>query len=155
MNHPILDAHDAIAWDMDGTLVNGPNSDFFRDYIMAHPEKQHHVVTFRDETWANRAHAELERYGLTHAVSLIISIQSCPQDWLVFWEGQHNTFKKQKLLRNYTQEDIDAGCHSFQRFKGRKAFELGCTILVDDLPSWVMAGCNENGIAFLHAHQPI
>jgi hypothetical protein len=55
MKHPVLDEHAVIAWDMDSTLVNGPNSAFFRSYILAHPEKRHVVITHRTpRAWAQR-----------------------------------------------------------------------------------------------------
>lgn len=42
--------------------------------------------------------------------------------------------------------------YGFLRWKGRRARELGCTILIDDVADWVVTGCRENGVAFLDAN---
>lgn len=160
MNHPVLDLHDNIGWDMDQTLIKGPNSEFFRNYIMAHPEKTHRIITFRDESWASRAYAELEGYGLIGARELILSIENCPENWHDFFmiaTLPHYSEERKMYLDSgrITQEFLDDCVHNFLRFKGSRCKEVGCTVLVDDLPRWVMPGVNENGIAFVHALHPI
>ena len=160
MNHPVLDLHDNIGWDMDQTLIKGPNSEFFRDYIMAHPEKTHRIITFRDRSWASRAYGELEGYGLIGARTLISSIENCPENWHDFYmiaTMPHYAVERKQYLDSgrVTQEFLDDCVHNFLRFKGSRCKEVGCTVLVDDLPNWVMPGVNENDIAFVHALHPI
>ena len=160
MHHPVLDMHDTIGWDMDKTLIKGPNSEFFRDYIIAHPEKTHRIITFRDRSWASRAYAELEGYGLVGARSLIASIENCPEQWHDYYmiaTLPHYSWDKIDMLNRgqVTQEFLDDCVNKFLRFKGARCKEVGCTVLVDDMPQWVMPGVNENGIAFVHALHPI
>ncbi len=160
MLHSVLDMHDTIGWDMDMTLIKGPNSKFFRDYIIAHPEKTHRIITFRDKSWASRAYDELEGYGLVGARTLISSIENCPENWhdyyMIATQPRYAWERKQMLAQGeVTQEYLDECVHNFLRFKGSRCKEVGCTVLVDDLPQWVMPGVNENGIAFVHALHPI
>ena len=160
MNHPILDLHDTIGWDMDQTLIKGPNSEFFRDYIVAHPEKTHRIITFRNKSWADTAYDELESYGLVGARSLISSIENCPETWHDYYminTHPHYSWEKIDMLKRglVTQDLLDECVHNFLRFKGARCKEVGCTVLVDDMPQWVMPGVNENGITFVHALHPI
>lgn len=140
MRHPLLDHHDVIAWDMDGTLIDGPHSHFFRAYIMAHPEKTHHIVTFRDRLWAMRAPLEL---ALFHRLPTehIAGVHDCPQN---LWQAyvQRESF--------YQPDLVDA----YLIWKGKKAAELGCTVLVDDMAEQVIKGCELHSVAFIHALDP-
>lgn len=139
MIHPILDAHHKIAWDIDGTLFEGVNSAFFCAYIMAHPEKEHHLVTFRDQRWALSAHDDL--LGAVDP-DFIKAIHACPQ----------------RLYHGYATRDpiygIDAAS-DFVEWKGMRANQLGCTLLVDDMAALVEPGCTRYGVAFLNALHPI
>lgn len=160
MNHPILDLHDNIGWDMDKTLVKGPNSEFFREYIMAHPQKTHRIITFRDRDWASRAYDELEYHGLRDARRLISSIENCPEQWHDYYmiaTYPHYAGRRDFLLATgqITQEFLNECVHNFLRFKGSRCKEMGCTVLVDDLPEWVMHGVNDHAIDFVHALHPI
>lgn len=139
-----LDPHQKIGWDFDGTLIQGPNSDLFRAYIAAHPEKRHHVITFRDREWASLIHHELDALGLDP--KLIASVENCP-------EPLHDTFQLgREPDRRIPKAVADRAAHGFLRWKGRRARELGCTILVDDMAEWVATGCQENGVTFLDAN---
>lgn len=139
-----LEPHQNLAWDFDGTLVQGPNSDLFRTYIAAHPEKRHHVITFRDREWASVIHHELGALGLDP--KLIVSVENCP-------EPLHDTFQLSRVAGSCISKAVAARAeHGFLRWKGHRARELGCTILVDDMAEWVVTGCQENGVAFLDAN---
>lgn len=135
--------HQRIAWDMDGTLIGGPNSQRFRRYIARTPEKQHCVVTFRDRAWAGQIRGELGALGLDP--NLIASVENCP-------ELLHDIYMASRNPASCAPKALaDHAARQFVRWKGRKARELGCTILVDDLADWVVLGCQENGVAFLDA----
>lgn len=138
MKNALLDPHQSIAWDADKSLVFGPNSQFFCDYIKAHPEKQHHVVTFRDPLWAAQVFNDLIPYGLEK--HHITSVNACPQDL-------EYAFAVRKLF--YDPVAVDA----YINWKGKTAKELGCTVLVDDMQEAVLPGCQKYGIKFLHAHR--
>lgn len=156
MIHPILDDHEAIAWDMDGTLVEGPNAEMFRDYIRANPHKRHHVITFRNKNWAMDVWGELTGHGLD-AANLIRSVESCPQ-------MVHDCYMLEKRFggaderrRYYNGPEITRAewyehVERFPKWKAERAQQIGCTILVDDMPQWVVAGCKEYAVTFLHAH---
>lgn len=140
----ILDHHRAIAWDWDGTLSGGANSERFRAYIAAHPEKRHHVITFRRRMSARLVWLELRRLGLDPR--LIASVENCP-------EPLHDMFMlhasgEVKIPKHLVGRAI----HAFQSWKGRRARELECTILVDDMADWVVVGCRENRVEFLDAN---
>jgi hypothetical protein len=138
-----LAPHQIIAWDMDGTLIDGRNSACFRTYIATHPEKQHHVITFRDRTWADQIMGELGALGLDS--SLIASVENCP-------ELLHDIYQISRNPASCAPKALaDHAARQFVRWKGRKARELGCTILVDDLAEWVVVGCQENDVTFLDA----
>lgn len=124
MKHHILDQHQVIAWDVDGTLVNGINSDAFRKYIIATPHKQHHIVTFRDEVWAQDVYEELAEHGVPR--SSIASIASNPT-------GKPHVGDSVKL------------------FKGAAARKVGATIMIDDMPEMVEEGCQAAGVVFMDA----
>jgi hypothetical protein len=157
--HEILDKHEKIAWDMDDSLIGGPNSDFFRDYITAHPEKTHHVITFRDLEWANEILEELENCGMD-ARKLILSVENCP-------EMTHHCYAMSGRLKNEIQihhhckdigisyEEFVEHVKAFPHWKAKRAAELGCTLLVDDLEQLVRPGCEKHGIAFYHSHTPL
>lgn len=163
VSHKILDAHDRIAWDMDGTLFKGPsaeapNAQFFLEYIRSTPHKHHHVITFRDRIWANKAWTELRLSGLD--INLIKSVQSCPEpvhECFMIQKsfGHHPDHRKiYKSVTPLTDDEFDYNAYLFKKWKGERAFALGCTILVDDMPNWVIEGCQQYGIEFLHAHLP-
>lgn len=162
VRHKILDQHDSICWDMDGTLVANhfpaPNADFFHSYIKAHPQKRHVILTFRNKEWADEIYDELEGLGMRNARSLISEIISCPSmihdSYMMHTNRPHmvDRFKDHFGLDDETfMEYVDA----FTFWKGKMAKAAGCTILVDDLPEWVVDGCTEHGVVFLHAHEEI
>ena len=125
MKHPVLDQHNVIGWDIDQTLINGPNSVFFCAYILAHPEKVHHLITFRPPGWDEEIY---ELFADAFPRERIASINCCSI--------------------NSSIEEIDA-------FKGQQARALGCTIMVDDMEFAVAAGCAANGVVFLNSLYPI
>lgn len=139
-----LDPHQNIGWDFDGTLIQGPNSERFRAYIAAHPDKRHHVITFRDREWANLIHYELGVLGLDP--KLIASVENCP-------EPLHDMFMLSREPNSNVPPRVAAkAAHHFLRWKGRRARELGCTVLVDDMAEWVVQGCEEHDVAFFNAN---
>jgi hypothetical protein len=132
MKHPLLDSHHKIAWDMDETLVNGPNSEFFRQYIAAHPEKEHYIVTFRTgDAWIADIPFELADEGLNP--DLIKAVSSVP---MKIWIERH-------LSRVHM-----AVCNDWKGFEAKR---LGCTVLVDDMEASVLPGCEKHGITFIHS----
>jgi hypothetical protein len=138
-----LAPHQKIGWDMDGTLIRGPNSDRFRAYIAANPQKRHHVITFRDREWADLIPMELGTLGLDPA--LIASVANCPAPL-------HDMFMLHSRGQlEMPQRIAEKAINAFLRWKGRRASELGCTVLVDDMAYWVVQGCHAHGVEFVDA----
>lgn len=146
MKHDLLDPHQIIAWDMDQTLVNGPYSEFFRAYIQAHPEKEHHIVTFRTgaaqrfagvDYWHDECHHELDELGIPHGT--IRAVHGIP-DRLYHSYAQQRSF--------YRPDEVK----DFLMWKGKKAHEIGATVLVDDMGAMVIQGCEHYGVAFVDSH---
>jgi hypothetical protein len=137
ITHPDLDPHAVIAWDMDETLVNGPNSAFFRAYILAHPEKTHIIVTFRTpRAWAEESLDELEVHGVPR--DRIAAVHNVADE--VYWAFSTRTRggDPEKAASYLTYKAITAKAH-------------GATILVDDKHEHVADGCATHGVTFLHA----
>lgn len=158
MKHHILDQHAVIAWDMDKTLVGGPNSKFFRDYIKAHPEKSHHVVTFRDAEWAKDIEEELAQEGLPF--SCILAVHSCPELVHDMHMVNIHPFKadvKKDMIesRLIDQDQLNDFSYRFLEYKGAQAKAIGATVLVDDLVDWCIRGCEKNGVVLLNSLDPI
>ena len=160
--HEVLDQHDIIAWDMDQTLIDGPNSAFYRSYIASTPNKQHHILTFRNHSWAKDIRKELHQSGLDTR-NLIKSISNCP-------DIVHNAFMVDQFNRdhgreldslfwanrnNITTAAFEKHVANFPLWKGKQCHKIGATILVDDKPELVIAGCEKYGIAFLNALEEI
>jgi hypothetical protein len=139
MDIPLLDSHDVIAWDLDGTLVGGDNARLLCAYIVAHPEKTHHFITFRTpREWAEDIFRELHPRGIVRP--MIASLQSVP-DALYLAYAQENS----GLIK---PEDVAA----FYEWKGMRAAELGCTALVDDMRALVIRGCELHGVLYIDAN---
>lgn len=134
---------------MDLTLVDGPNSASLRAYIAAHPEKTHHLVTFRSpKTWAMMALDELEEHGLDR--SLIADVHSVPHEhWMA--HERHLGACEVARARGVESPAMPKDARLYVTFKALTAKRIGATIMVDDKPDHVEAACNEHGIAFLDA----
>jgi len=151
--HPILRKHSIIAWDMDQTLVNGPNSAYFLDYIRRHPEKKHNIITFRNKSWANMIWAELEKVGFD-AHKHISAIYNCPEDihdsFMVKSSGmiEINRFMQS---RSMSLGDFDKNVEFFPLWKGFQCKKIGATVIIDDMPDFVVQGCEKYDVEFVNA----
>ena len=157
MKHPILDKHGIIFWDQDKTLIDGPHSDFFRDYIAHHTEKKHFIITFRDKDWANDIWEELQEAGLD-ARRHIQSVENCPEDIYksfaveICGKFDHLTEEEKAWVAKVDVATYRRHLSEFLCWKAMRAKELGGTLLVDDLEDWVIHGCKLHGVEFYHSH---
>lgn len=141
MFHPLLHKHEKIAWDMDGTLVDGLNSAFFRKYVTANKEKKHYIITFRDKKWADRIPSELAKSGLD--TKNFVSIHPCPSYlWLAYATRDRTPVGHPSLQL----------AHDYLHWKGRTAKKLGCTVLIDDMVDQVIKGCIFHEVEFYDAN---
>lgn len=145
---------------MDDTLVDGPNSSFFRRYIVQNPSKRHVIVTFRDEKWASKCKHELAAHGVPDR--LIERVAWCPYDlWKHYTMARPKVgewvamppqdFHAARAICEGTLIDHDA-VTEYLHWKGFMSHVLGCTALVDDLCDHVIMGCQKHGIALIDSH---
>lgn len=132
-SHPVLDAYPAIAWDIDGTLIDNVNAAFLRDYVRERRDKAHHVVTHRLARYAPDTEAMLARHGLPR--ELLAGIHYCPEPYREAFE--------------YAGDP--ALVSLFHAWKGKAAAESGCGVLVDDRPDLCESGCRAVGVTFLNS----
>lgn len=137
MRNESLDPHEAIAWDVDQTLINGPNSEFFCRYIRGNPHKRHFVVTFRTpHSWAEQALEQIRENGVDPR--FISGVSSVPEHLFEAFAQRHVTIDAARLLE-------------FNHWKGMEAARLGCSVLVDDMEEHVILGCQRHRVKFLHS----
>lgn len=126
--HPLLDEHAAIAWDLDGTLVDGPRQVFLGAYLRGRRDKLHHLATFRRSSRLGEVAAALAGVGL--GMDLFAGVNFCPD----------------RLRDAFDVGGDPALVREFRRWKGRVAAEHGCTVLVDDDADLVGDGCRLHAV---------
>lgn len=136
----ILDDHEIIAWDFDGTLWGHEKSELMHAYILAHPTKKHYIITHRSHGEQKLVWIDLEQYpdapGPEHFVEMI----NIPDD---------------KYSRFHMSQRSPGGLilldyNGYIDWKAEMCLKVGATILVDDNPGHTKAGCIKHGIAFVH-----
>jgi hypothetical protein len=152
MTYSILDQHESIGWDVDGTMYEDhrtrtPETDArcraMHEYILAHPEKKHYVVTFRSGKWATKVWEDLLRVnpdapGEEVFVGLLcMSVQMFDENCA------------RNLGNGYYTEPTPI----YKEWKGKICAENGITVLVDDNPNHVVPGCDRYGVLHLHAER--
>ena len=152
MTYAILDDHEKIGWDIDGTMYEHDGSRTaatdarcraMHDYILAHPEKKHYVVTFRSGAWANQVWADLLRVnpnapGPEHFEGLLnMSVQMFDEN----------------CARNLGGGHYSEPTQTYKEWKGMICAQHGITVLVDDNPDHVVPGCDRYGVLHLHAEK--
>lgn len=119
---------------MDDTLINGPNSELFQQFVRDNPDIEHHIVTFRNKDWADKIYHELERVGLKqHHFKSLTHIP----DYI------YHAFYSTKDEPYYVE---------IREWKGYIASINQCTLLVDDLRDMVIDGCIKYNVEFLDAY---
>lgn len=147
MTYSILDQHEKIGWDVDGTMyedrlartaATDARCIAMHKYILAHPEKKHFVVTFRSGAWARRVFEDLKKINpdapdARHFVQILCLTEQ---------EFDENGPK---------MRDPSRPTDFYKNFKGRVCAANGITVLVDDNPDHVLPGCDRYGVLHLHA----
>jgi hypothetical protein len=153
----ILDEHDSIAWDIDGTLLyvddnmkirEAAHSAYFRQYIIDNPQKKHYIVTFRDPAWAGRVFTELESLGMEDARSHFEDVHACPVELHDAWQLR-SASPATVTHYGFTHAEVAHAVSNFPLWKGMASNALGATILVDDMPTWVEQGCAKHNVDLL------
>lgn len=164
--HSVLDLHDNIGWDVDETLINGRNSVFWRAYVASHPEKVHHIITFRCKRDAECVYSELEKeYVYPLSSDKFVDLHYLPKYISDSFDKLHPhlidfnhrkclpTNKVERILKRegLTLEELIDIKESLYNWKANKCKELGLTALVDDLEKVVKQGCEVNGVTFINS----
>lgn len=141
MSFSILDEHDVIGWDFDGTLIDHPKAQSMHDYILDHPEKTHIIVTFRSHGMERNIWRDLGRENHRApgraAFKDVINMSN-----KLFEEG----YMAQKAVA----ASIVLPTKEYLEWKGKVCHDLGITVLVDDMPAMVIPGCDRYGVLHLH-----
>jgi len=143
-----LRAHPIIAWDFDQTLFGHSASPVLHDFIAAHRQLRHVIVTFRSQTSEARLWADLASatsvIGRDHFSAVAMMEDDLAQS-------------AQRLRRNRRQ-GLYAGPFSpaeraWRLWKGQACRDLSAGVLVDDQHEDVADGCALHGIVLLHPDQ--
>lgn len=164
MTIAILNFHTRIGVDIDETLV-GSNQRKIKlwKYIKNNPNKKYWLITFRTGSFLDQAYRDIEIeskgvitrnnfegiYGIPselsiafHRVSPFINFRKTnPKIW-------------EKIRIHMPNLDELANQYDLSReWKGKKCYELGCTILVDDNIDAVLPGCKKYNVELLDSHK--
>lgn len=163
-----LSKHKIIGLDLDQTIINGFTSHKLQKFILdTYHKKEFHIITFRTKNFPHvwpdvskhsnnllnkdmfkEAHGPLTRDMENH-------------DLLSFLAQYHKEYdikklerkvKKDLYNRNLNFNEVVKSYETILEFKGKKAKELGCTVLVDDLDHMVLPGCQAHSIEFIHSY---
>jgi hypothetical protein len=131
-----LTQHKSIALDFDGTFIDHPASHLLWDYVIRHATDgtKFWFVTFRDPDWAKDIWDDLRK---TKSLVRPWHLEGIVSQTDEMWEKKRTD---QSVLES------DEWIH----WKAIQAKNLGCTLMIDDRPSWVKAGCHKYGVEYIH-----
>lgn len=144
-----LASYKTIAFDLDGTLVDGVASTAIANYIRENGHQSFVIVTFRTLRQTSTLDQELHAYGLSQ--DMFKSVATCPVKLdLEFHEAQ--AFRRSARLPDMrSAKELLPAEQKYLEWKGRACSLLGAGLLVDDLPGLVLPGCRKYGIDFMDA----
>ena len=149
---PGLHKHRKIAFDFDGTLVDGRSSLLIQNYIQNNDDKTYFIVTFRTPVQAKTIPMELAAHGLSSEWFATV-VPMAARLALEFDEDQR--IRRNSGLPNIERVSEAAllpGERQVLNWKGFVAKKLGATVLVDDMPAYCAMGCRRFGIRLLDAN---
>lgn len=126
-----FDRHQKIGIDFDGTLVGHRHSALIQRYILDHPEKEFHIVTFRSHGWQNRIEFDLAKSTAETGVPLTIGA----------FTAIHNMTDE-----GYATHIEMKGDPKYYAWKGVTCAQVGCTILLDDMADGIHIECVSQGV---------
>ena len=129
-----LEKHDVIGLDLDNTLIEGRNSRLLWQFIKEHPEKKFWIITFRTGLLAKEQTIWDE----------IRDFSGLDSSW---FEGIQ-TVDEQTYLKANINKSIP-NINDYIKWKGKTCKELGCTVLVDDMPEMTKYGCDLYSVDFV------
>lgn len=144
MNFHLLDQHEAIGWDFDGTLWNHQRASLMWDYIKSHPEKKHYIVTFRSgwrngKRWAeDGCWDDLIRCGSELTADHFVEIINMDDE----------TFDLHGARISPGGIYLDVS-DTYKEWKGLACSQNGITVLIDDNPDHTLSGCFLYGVCYV------
>lgn len=147
----ILDNHDRIGVDFDGTLIDEPNSKLLVDYIVKnHVQKEFYIVTFRTHGMQYCIWNELAKHhGTAIDRDMFKGVFNMPDR---MYENYADALHQRVIMRRAglpIPAEIPPAIVAYRTWKGMMCQQHGITILVDDKPEDVELGCVRCGIDFL------
>jgi hypothetical protein len=132
-----LSDHRSVAWDVDGTLYDHPNSEMFAEFIRQNPYDQiFHIITFRSHGFQNNTTRDLKSLGLRRShFKTITNVED-----FIYAEYHHG------MRMGNNPKAVDR----YMTWKGMIAEKVGATVLLDDMTAMVEMGCERHGIALIH-----
>ncbi len=165
VRHQVLDKHLTIAWDLDQTLIGGPQSWFWRRWIRDN-YKAHKfwIMTFRSANDANRIWDDLTSCRDPLDPNWFEGIRIVDpvlwDAWIYLREPLQDLDHESKLtpalqeLIKQRKLEIDLIISINRAIRAWKAIECrkhNCTLLVEDRESFCKPYCDALGIQFLNA----
>lgn len=144
---PVLDPHQIIGVDFDGTLIGGRNGDLLYRYIVEHHKsKTFWIVTFRSGGFEDHCFGELEFTFENDPPpqTMFAGIESVPHQ--IWFQAQMDTAKRKN---GFLTGPMTTAEKQYCEWKGAACKRRGCTILIDDLPNCVLPGTMKHGIDFV------
>jgi hypothetical protein len=145
-----LAGYKKIAFDLDGTLIDGVASAAIATFIKRHATKSYFIITFRTPSQAVSIPSELISAGLS--VDLFKQIIPISERLMFDFneeQQQRRNAGLTPLITDMPHEALFPGEYKLMHWKGFVARKLGATVLVDDLPFLVTLGCKKFGIDFI------
>lgn len=138
MHLEALDAHSVIGIDFDGTLVQNPRSAILQQYILDHPDKTFHIVTFRTHNLFRSIESDLQestrRTGVALTLKHFAAVHAIPP--LIF--------ERRFMFDDGTE---------YHGWKALTCEKIGCTAMVDDMHTEVGPHCLKRGIVIINPNE--
>jgi hypothetical protein len=142
----ILEQYNAIAWDVDETLVNSEASIICQLFILTHPEIDHYIVTARSGNYqVNSILPEISSYGLGITEKNFKKIITSDHEKHTAFQIARQYRATGKLTGPLTPIEIYE-----YTIKGKVCDDLGIPILVDDNIARSKMGTDKYGIKIVH-----
>jgi hypothetical protein len=140
-----LKRHRKIAFDLDGTLVDGVASREIAEFIRDNPEKTYYIVTFRIPEQCLHLNEELAQVGLKRADFQDVVPMS--KRFVIEFEDDQAQRRFANLPPPKTVDHMLPGERRYVHWKGFVCSRLGATALIDDMPEMSAPGCKQHNIA--------
>jgi hypothetical protein len=147
----VLDGHKRVGVDFDGTLVDEPKSSILVDYIIKNFKTTDFViVTFRSHGMENEIWHILEMvHGKTGIKrDMFKGVVNIPNE---MYENYLNDLDQLFIRRRAGLEipKIMPGIEAYRTWKGSVCYDAKLSVMIDDKPEDVEAGCRQFGVDFI------